>query len=74
MPMETNEYYKILAQNIRIERARNKISQLKLSELANLSLDTISTIEREVANPTLSTIIAIANALKVDLNTLLPLK
>ena len=72
--METKEYYKILAQNIRIERARNKISQLKLAELADVSLDTVSTIEREIANPTLSTIIAIAKALNVDLNTLLPLQ
>ncbi len=72
--MDMQQYYKKLAQNIRIERARNKISQLKLAELADLSLDTISTIEREIANPTLSTIIAIAVALDVDLNTLLPLK
>ena len=72
--MNMQEYYRILAQNIRIERARNKISQLKLAELADVSLDTISTIEREIANPTLSTIVAIANALNVDLNTLLPLK
>lgn len=72
--MDMQSYYKILAQNIRIERARNRISQLKLAEMANVSLDTISTIERELANPTLYTVISIAKALDVDLNTLLPLK
>lgn len=65
------KYYKELAKNMRIERARLNISQLKLSVMADVSLDTINLIERAVGNPRLSTIISIAKALKVDLNTLL---
>lgn len=72
--MDMSIYYKELAKNIRVERAKGKISQLKLAEMADISLDTISMIEREVANPTLSTIVSIALALDVDLNTILPLK
>ena len=68
-----NKYYKKLAENIRMQRAKGKISQLKLAEKADVSLDTISMIEREQGNPTLSTIVSIAKALGVDLNTLLPL-
>lgn len=67
-------YYEKLAENMRIERARKKISQQRLAILSNLSLDTISNIECEKGNPTLETLISIALALNVDLNTLLPLK
>lgn len=71
--MEMTYYYKELAKNMRIERARLNISQLKLAEMADVSLDTINMIERAVGNPKLCTVIAIANALKVDLNTLIKL-
>lgn len=68
------EYYKELAKNIRVERAKNKISQLQLAEMAGVSIETIGQIEREISNPTLSTIVAIALALKVSLNDLILLK
>lgn len=73
MYMEMMYYYKELAKNMRIERARLNISQLKLAEMADVSLDTINMIERAVGNPKLCTVIAIANTLKVDLNTLIKL-
>ena len=73
MYMEMKDYYKELAKNMRIERARLNISQLKLAEMADVSLDTINMIERAVGNPKLCTVIAIANALNVDLNTLIKL-
>ncbi len=71
--MNMTEYYEELAKNMRIERARLKISQLKLSVMADVSLDTINLIERAAGNPRLSTIISIAKALKVDLNTMIQL-
>lgn len=66
-------YFKELAKNMRIERARLNISQLKLAEMADVSLDTINMIERGVGNPKLCTVISIAKALNVDLNTLIKL-
>ena len=36
--MDMTIYFKELAQNMRIERARLKISQLKLAEMADVSL------------------------------------
>ena len=58
---------------MRIERARLNISQLKLAEMADVSLDTINMIERGVGNPKFCTVISIAKALNVDLNTLVKL-
>ena len=68
--MDMKMYYEELARNIRVERARLNISQLKLAEMADVSLDTVNLIERCVGNPKLCTIISIAKALNVDLNTL----
>ncbi len=74
MIMEIQIYYDELAKNMRIERAKRKISQLNLAIKAGISLDTVNMIERAAGNPTLFTIISIAKALDVDLNTLIPLK
>ena len=71
--MDISEYKNELAKNIRIERARLNISQTKLAIMAEVSPDTISQIERGIANPTFETIILIAKALNVDLNKLIPL-
>lgn len=72
--MDMKFYYLKLAENMRLERARRKISQLNLAIKAGISVDTINMIERAAGNPTLSTVVSIAKALDVDLNTLLPLK
>ena len=71
--MDMTDYFKELAKNMRVERARLNISQLKLAEMAVVSLDTINMIERGVGNPKLCTVISIAKALNVDLNTLIKL-
>ena len=71
--MNMTIYFNELAKNMRIERARLNISQLKLAEMADVSLDTINMIERGVGNPKLCTVISIAKALNVDLNTLIKL-
>ena len=71
--MDMTDYFKQLAKNMRVERARLNISQFKLAEMADVSLDTINMIERGVGNPKLCTVISIAKALNVDLNTLIKL-
>lgn len=72
--MDVQIYYDELAKNMRVERAKRRMSQLNLAVKAGVSLDTINMIERGVGNPTLYTILSIAEALKVDLNTLIQLK
>lgn len=69
--MDMKKYYAELSKNMRIERARLNISQLQLAEMADVSLETVNLIERGAVNPRLCTIIAIAKALNVDLNTLI---
>ncbi len=72
--MDIKKCYKKLAENIKLQRVKLDITQSELAKLANLSRDTVSQLERGVCNPTLATVIAIADALNVELNVLLPLK
>jgi transcriptional regulator with XRE-family HTH domain len=52
---------------IRKERERQGISMNVLSERAGLSQAMISLVERDLRNPTLDTLLRIANALDLDL-------
>ncbi len=56
--------------NIKIERIRKKLSQEQLSELANLSKNTIGNIERGEVSPTIATLEKIANALGIKFTDL----
>ncbi len=59
-----------LRANIIFERARARLSQAALAEAAGLTRQTISDVERCVANPTLDALERIADALGVTLNRL----
>lgn len=56
--------------NIKIERIKKKLSQEQLSELANLSKNTIGNIERGEVSPTIATLEKIANALGIKFTDL----
>lgn len=56
-----------LGMKIRCLRKLKKISQMQLAEMANLNFNFIGQIERAETNPSLKTIIAIAEALDVDI-------
>ena len=45
--LDKNETLKILAENIRVERARKKISQEKLAELSDITPQHLYRIENE---------------------------
>ena len=62
---------KKFADNLRAERNRKHLSQEGLAEKANLSMQTVSKIERGVQVPSLFTVYDIAKALEVDINDLL---
>lgn len=68
--MEIENLKKNIASNIRQQRAKNKISQEKLSELTGISQQFICNIETEKVNPSVETLLKIANALNVTLNDL----
>ncbi len=65
---------KKLAENIRVERVRKKISQEYLAEQADITQQHLYRIENEKVSPTIHVVVNIAIALGVDLNQLLSLK
>lgn len=66
-----NEIFLKLGYKIKFERGKNKVSQLDLAMKTNLTTRTISRIECGTIDPKLSTLIKIANALKLDVTELL---
>lgn len=59
-----------LGLKIRVERQKQKISQEKLAELADLNRNFIGLIERGETNVTVKNLENIANALKLDIKDL----
>ncbi|MCB1659794.1 MAG: helix-turn-helix transcriptional regulator [Pseudomonadales bacterium] len=59
----SNELKAILGQNLIAARTANQLTQSELAERANISRATIAEIESGTADPRLSTLIAIADAL-----------
>ena len=63
---------KILAEYIRVERARKKYSQEYLAEQADITPQHLYRIENEKVCPTIIVVANIAEALGVTINDLLP--
>ena len=72
--LDKKDLLKLLAENIRIERARRKISQESLAELSDITTQHLYRIENEKVCPTIYVVANIATALGVNIDTLLPLK
>lgn len=68
--MSDNEILKKVADNIRLERLRCRLSQEKLAEMVDISTKYLNMIENRKANPTVVIVIRICEALGVDLNTI----
>lgn len=64
---------KTIADNIRIERLRKRLSQEKLAEIVGISTKYLNMIENNKTNPTIVIVVKICNDLKIDLNTLIKL-
>ena len=72
--MDKKQTLKILAENIRVERARKKYSQEYLAEQADITSQHLYRIENEKVCPTIHVVVCIAQALDVSLYKLIPLK
>ncbi len=72
--MDKKQTLKILAENIRVERARKKYSQEYLAEQADITPQHLYRIENEKVCPTIHVVVCIAQALDVSLDKLIPLK
>lgn len=69
--MNRQDIIKKFAENVRVERARKKISQEKLAEMANISPEYLSRIEAGKYSPSLVVITNLAKALNVSVETLI---
>ena len=72
--MDKKQTLKILAENIRVERARKKYSQEYLAEQADITPQHLYRIENEKVCPTIHVVVCIAQALDVSLDKIIPLK
>ncbi|MBS5801562.1 MAG: helix-turn-helix transcriptional regulator [Brachyspira sp.] len=70
--MNENRILEIVADNIRIERLRRRLSQEKLAEMVDISTKYLNMIENRKANPTIVIVIKICIALGIELNTVYP--
>jgi transcriptional regulator with XRE-family HTH domain len=61
-----------LGERLRDARKRSEVTQEALAQTAGVWPGHIQRIERGVANPTVATLYALADALGVDVRTLLP--
>ncbi len=68
-----DDVLKILAENIRVERARKKYSQEYLAEQADITPQHLYRIENEKVCPTILVVANIAKALDVSLDKLFPI-
>lgn len=69
--MNRNELLKKFGKNVKIERIKKDLTQENLAELMNLSQNYIACIECGRQNMSLAKILELANALQVDIETLL---
>ncbi len=70
--MSNNNPYSKIGKNIKKSRRKKGISQDRLSKLADLSLNTVVTVESGAnPNPTIETLTKIAKALGVGVDDLL---
>ncbi|MCI5888667.1 MAG: helix-turn-helix domain-containing protein [Brachyspira sp.] len=72
--MEREEIIRIFAENVRVERARRRLTQEKLAEMADITPEYLARIENERYSPSLVVIVKIALALNVSVDTLIPIK
>ncbi len=70
--MDDKDILKTVADNIRLERLRGRLSQEKLAEMVDISTKYLNMIENRKANPTIVIVIRICKALGIDLNTIYP--
>ncbi len=74
MNFRDENWLKQFAKNLKKIREEKKFTQEKLAYQSGLSLSQIARIETAKTNPTLCTIVVIAQTLKVDASLLLDLK
>ena len=62
-----------VADNIRIERLRKRLSQEKLAEMVDISTKYLNMIENRKANPTIVIVVKICVVLNLSLDVIYPI-
>lgn len=70
--MNDEQILQIVADNIRLERLRQRISQEKLAEQIGISTKYLNMIENRKSNPTILVVIKICKALNISIETIYP--
>ena len=65
------ELRKVLAHNLRVERAKKELTQEQLAELTNVSAKHVTKIETEKVTPSIYIVYKFAKALEVSVDDLL---
>lgn len=71
LSMDKKEIIRRVAETIRIERLRKKLSQQDLAEMVGISTKYLNLIENEKSNPTVVIVVQICLALDINLDKLL---
>ncbi len=71
--MDDNEILQIIADNIRLERLRKRLSQEKLAEQVGISTKYLNMIENRKANPTIVIVVKICVVLNLSLDVIYPI-
>lgn len=69
--MENEEIIRRVADTIRIERLKKKLTQQKLAELVGITLKYLNSIENRKANPSIIVVVKICLALDINLDRLI---
>lgn len=70
--MDDRVILQIVADNIRMERLRKRLSQEKLAEQVGISTKYLNMIENRKANPTIVIVVKICRILNLSLDTIYP--
>lgn len=68
--MEIQEFYKKIGKRIKYLREQKHLTQEKLAEISEISLDYLGKIEVNINRPGLLTLLKIANALEISMEEL----
>ena len=69
--MDKDEVINLIAENIRIQRLRKRLTQEALAEMSGVSTKYINSIETKKVNPSITVIVNICKSLNIDLNKII---
>ena len=69
--MDRDAIINLVAENIRLQRLKRRLTQEKLAEMSGLSTKYINSIETGKVNPSIAVVVSICSSLNIDLNKII---